>query len=71
MPQTGEAARWSAGYDDQDPRSRAKLHTELGTLYFQDGNVPVAMEELTIAIYIDPTYAPAYGMRALVHNASA
>lgn len=52
----------------KDPRSRAKIHTELGSLYYQDGNMPVAMEELTIAIYIDPTYAPAYGMRALVHH---
>lgn len=52
----------------KDPRSRAKLHTELGSLYFQDRNIPVAMEELTIAIYIDPTYAPAYGIRALVHH---
>jgi type IV pilus assembly protein PilF len=52
----------------KDPRARAKIHTELGSLYFQDGNIPVAMEELTIAIYLDPTYAPAYGMRALVHN---
>lgn len=52
----------------KDPRARAKIHTELGSLYFQDGNVPVAMEELTIAIYLDPTYAPAYSMRALVHN---
>lgn len=52
----------------KEPRARAKIHTELGALYFQDGNVPVAMEELTIAIYLDPTYAPAYSMRALVHN---
>jgi len=52
----------------KDPRSRAKLHTELGALYFQDRNIPVAMEELTIAIYIDPTYAQAYGIRALVHH---
>ncbi|MCP5268746.1 MAG: type IV pilus biogenesis/stability protein PilW [Zoogloeaceae bacterium] len=51
----------------KDPRSRAKIHTELGALYYQDKNIPVAMEELTIAIYIDPTYAPAYSMRALVH----
>ena len=52
----------------RDPRVRAKLHTELGALYFQDGNIPVAMEELTVAIYIDEGYAPAYGMRALVHH---
>lgn len=52
----------------QDPRNRSKLHTELGALYFQDRNIPVAMEELTIAIHIDSTYAPAYGVRALVHH---
>jgi type IV pilus assembly protein PilF len=52
----------------KDPRSRAKIHTELGALYFQEGNIPVAMEELTVAIYIDKTYAPAYSMRALVHH---
>lgn len=52
----------------KDPRSRAKVHTELGALYFQEGNIPVAMEELTVAIYIDKTYAPAYSMRALVHH---
>lgn len=52
----------------KDARSRAKIHTELGALYFQDRNIPVAMEELTVAIYIDPTYAPAYSMRALVHH---
>ena len=68
MPQTGPQPGGPQDTTIKDPRSRAKLHTELGTLYFQDRNVPVAMEELTIAIYIDPTYAPAYGMRALVHN---
>lgn len=52
----------------KDDRTRAKIHTELGALYYQDGNIPVAMEELTVAIYIDPKYAPAYSMRALVHH---
>lgn len=52
----------------KDPRSRARVHTELGALYFQNGNIPVAMEELTVAIHIDPGYGPAYGMRALVHH---
>lgn len=52
----------------KEPRTRAKIHTELGALYFQDRNIAVAMEELTVAIFIDQTYAPAYGMRALVHH---
>ena len=49
-----------------DPRTRAKLHTELGSLYFQDGNMAVALDELKISIAIDPTYAPAYNVRGLV-----
>jgi type IV pilus assembly protein PilF len=49
-----------------DPRTRSKLHTELGSLYFQDGNMAVALDELKIAIAIDPTYAPAYNVRGLV-----
>ncbi len=67
---SGQTAQQVAEQESRakDPRSRAKIHTELGALYYQEGNIPVAMEELTIAIYIDPTYAPAYSMRALVHH---
>ncbi len=50
----------------RDPRTRAKLHTELGALYIQDGNMQVALEELTYAITIDSDYSKAYGMRGLV-----
>lgn len=50
-----------------DPRTRAKLHTELGSLYFQDGNMAVALQELGIALDIDANYAPAYNVRGLVH----
>jgi type IV pilus assembly protein PilF len=49
----------------RDPRTRAKLHTELGALYLQNNNLPVALEELTLAITIDPDYAKAYGTRGL------
>ncbi len=49
-----------------DPRARAKIHTELASLYFQDGNLAVALEELGVAIHADPGYAPAYNVRGLV-----
>lgn len=51
-----------------DPRTRARIHTELASLYFQDNNMAVAMEELQIAIAADPNYAPAYSVRGLVNN---
>jgi type IV pilus assembly protein PilF len=50
----------------KDIYTRAKLHTELGSLYFQSGNLIVALEELTIAISINSNYAPAYSTRGLV-----
>ncbi|MES2771672.1 MAG: type IV pilus biogenesis/stability protein PilW [Pseudomonadota bacterium] len=49
------------------PRNRAKLHTELGALYLQDGNMAVALEELKTAIKADESYAPAYNVRGLLH----
>ena len=50
----------------KDARTRAQVHTELGSLYFQSGNLIVALEELTIATSIDPNYAPAFSTRGLV-----
>lgn len=50
----------------KDVLTRAKAHTELGALYFNDGNLIVALEELSLAIAINPEYAPAYSTRGLV-----
>ena len=50
----------------KDEQTRAKAHTELASLYFQSGNLIVALEELTFAISISQNYAPAYAMRGLV-----
>ncbi len=50
-----------------DPRNRARIHSELGGLYFQRGNMGVALEELRMAIAADPSYAPAYNVLGLVY----
>ncbi|MDP1952393.1 MAG: tetratricopeptide repeat protein, partial [Betaproteobacteria bacterium] len=50
-----------------DPRNRARIHTELGSAYFERGNLGVALEELRIAIGADPNYAQAYNVLGLVH----
>lgn len=54
------------GVQPKDIHTRAKAHTELGSLYFQNGNLIVALEELTIAVAINPNYAQAYSTRGLV-----
>jgi type IV pilus assembly protein PilF len=48
-------------------RQRAKTHTELGSLYAQDGRMAVALEEARIALDADSSYAPAYNLQGLVH----
>lgn len=50
-----------------DIRQRAKVHTELGSLYLQDGRYAVALEEARIALSIDSGYAPAYSLLGLTH----
>jgi len=50
-----------------DPRNRAKLHTELASLYYSNGNLGVALEELRVAAASDSNYAPTHGMYGLVY----
>lgn len=51
-----------------DARGRAKLHTELASLYYSRGNMGVALEELRIAVAADSAYAPAHGMFGVVYQ---
>jgi type IV pilus assembly protein PilF len=53
--------------DVSPPRERARVHTELAGLYYERGNMGVALEELRIALAADPNYAPAYNVLGLVH----
>ena len=50
-----------------DERKRAKVHTDLGGLYAQDGRFAIALEEARIALSADSSYAPAYSLQGLVH----
>lgn len=52
-----------------DPRSRAKIHTELGALYFQAGNPAAALEHLALALNIDSGFYHAYSVRGLIYAA--
>jgi len=49
------------------PRNRARIHTELATLYYANGSMSVALEELRVAVAADPTYATAHGIFGLVY----
>jgi type IV pilus assembly protein PilF len=50
-----------------EPRNRAKLHTDLASLYYSAGNYGVALEELRRAQTADSSYATTHGMLGLVY----
>jgi type IV pilus assembly protein PilF len=50
-----------------DPRNRAKVHTELASLYYSRGNMAVALEELRIAAAADANDAQTYMVYGLVY----
>lgn len=50
-----------------DARARAKVHYELGMLYFQGGQMGIALDEARIATSAEANYAPAYNLFGLVH----
>jgi len=53
--------------DESDARSRARIHTELASGYYELGNLGVALEEVSEALRADSTYGPAYNVSALIH----
>jgi type IV pilus assembly protein PilF len=72
---------WLAGCAGSNPKpadgtdgranalQRARIHTELGTAYFDNGQTAIALDELRIAVEADPTYVPAHNQLGLVHMA--
>lgn len=50
-----------------DARTRARLHTELASMYFQVGNIPTAIEELHAAVAADPRFPAIYSLAGLIH----
>lgn len=50
-----------------DPRNRARVRTELASLYYGRGNMAIALEELRIAAAADPNYPQVHSMFGLVY----
>lgn len=57
----------SGSGDPTDARNRARIRTELGSLYYSQGNMAVALEELRLAVAADPTYALAYSTLGAIY----
>ena len=50
-----------------DSRKRAAIRLQLASGYFQDGKYVVALDELKQALQLDPTFAEAYMLTAMVY----
>lgn len=53
----------------EEKRRRARIRLELSASHYQQGNLQLALQEIEQAARIDPSYAPAHGMAALIHAA--
>ncbi|MBA3696826.1 MAG: type IV pilus biogenesis/stability protein PilW [Methylotenera sp.] len=55
--------------DTENLKARARAHTDLGAVYYQQKQYEIALEEFTEAIKTDPGFALAYNGLGLVHSA--
>lgn len=53
--------------EESNTRRRARIRVELGANYFQQRNLPVALNELRQAQQIDPSYPQTYSMLGLIY----
>jgi type IV pilus assembly protein PilF len=62
-----QAQQGEIGNPSNEPRQRAKIHTELASLYYQAGDPKVALDEIRIALEADSDFVQAYSLRGLIH----
>lgn len=64
---SGASGDMMTASDEPEQRKRARLRLELASGYFEQGQTTVALDEIKQSIAIDPTYASAFNLRALVY----
>jgi type IV pilus assembly protein PilF len=64
---TGCANQQQQEKDTENLKSRARAHTDLGAVYFQQKQLEIALEEFNHAVKIDPGFASAYNGLGLVN----
>lgn len=63
----GGSADIKTASDQTTVEKRASIRLQLAVGYFQDGKLTVALDEVKQAIAINPDFADAYGVRALIY----
>lgn len=65
--QQGLETDGTSALSQNEARNRAKIHTELASLYLEHNKLAIALDEIRIAVQSDKGYAPAYALRGLIH----
>ncbi len=63
------SAELKTASDQTAVEKRANIRLQLAVGYYQQGKYDIALDEIKQAIAADPSYADAYGMRALIYTA--
>lgn len=56
-------------YVDSNQQDRAKIHAELGSGYYQENQMQIALEEFTKAVTINPNYSSGFNGLAMTYAA--
>lgn len=54
--------------DQTQSQNRANIRLQLAVSYFEQRQLPVALDEVKLALQADPENAEAHGLRALIYN---
>jgi type IV pilus assembly protein PilF len=66
-PQAGGDRELLTSSDETDGQKRARIRLQLAVGYYQQHQLPVALDEIKLALQADPNFADAYSMRGLVY----
>lgn len=66
-PQAGGDRELPTSSDQTDGQKRARIRLQLAVGYYQQQQLPVALDEIKLSLQADPNFADAYSMRALIY----
>ncbi|NEX62617.1 type IV pilus biogenesis/stability protein PilW [Noviherbaspirillum galbum] len=66
LPASGQADLPTSS-DQTDAQKRARIRLQLATGYYEQRQIPVALDEIKMALQADPNMADAYSVRGLIY----
>ncbi|MES2129485.1 MAG: type IV pilus biogenesis/stability protein PilW [Pseudomonadota bacterium] len=67
-PSAGSNKELKTASDETAIQKRASIRLQLAIGYYEDGKYEVALDEVKLALAADPSFADAYGVRALIYT---